>query len=253
MNTAKFDVRWVLLPLLLIISIASFIYASSFTITHVVVEGNEIYSDEEAADYIFPTNADTPLWKVYLKYYILKKQNSIPFVQKYTVELLGIDTVKLTFYEKNVIGSFYYMSNYFYFDRDGIIVDSLGSSTEGIPVIEGLTFNRVVMYEALPVENSEIFTEILNLTQLLDRGDYAISRVSYDKDLKMTIYLEEPYENVKVYLGDSEHLADKLSVLGGIEEQMEGLDGTLYLDEVTSGIGGDSYIFKKNASDADSE
>ena len=54
-----------------------------------------------------------------------------------------------------------------YFDRDGIIVESSGEKLEGVPWITGLDFGQIVLYKPLPVEDPDVFQEILNLTQQL--------------------------------------------------------------------------------------
>lgn len=244
MNRRSFDVRWVLAPLLLAVAVACFAYALNMKTTNIVVEGNDIYTEDEVAKLVFPEENDTYLWKVWMKYSILKQQNSIPFVQKYSVDILGFDTVKITVYEKQIIGCFAYMSNYMYFDRDGIIVDSLGSLQEGIPLVEGFTFDQIVMHEQLPVENTDIFNEILNLTQLLSKSTVSVAKVSFDTDMNITLYLGEPEDQVKVYMGDSDSMADKLALLEGMVGELEGKCGTLYLDNSYAGVAGATYIFK---------
>ena len=54
-----------------------------------------------------------------------------------------------------------------YFDKDGIVVETSEQRTPGIPQVAGLQFGYVVMNEKLPVENEEVFEDILDITQLL--------------------------------------------------------------------------------------
>ncbi len=57
-----------------------------------------------------------------------------------------------TIWEKNV-----------YFDKDGIVVESSDQEIEGVPLIKGLTFDRLTMHQALNVKDASIFGTILNI------------------------------------------------------------------------------------------
>ena len=44
-----------------------------------------------------------------------------------------------------------YLEKYMYFDKEGIIVEASNEKTQGIPLVTGLSFEHVVLYEPLPV------------------------------------------------------------------------------------------------------
>ena len=73
------------------------------------------------------------------------------------------DSITIRVYEKSVAGYVEYMGRYMYFDRDGIVVESSETRTEGIPQVTGIRFDHVVLYEALPVKNTDIFQESFRL------------------------------------------------------------------------------------------
>ena len=66
-----------------------------------------------------------------------------------------------------------------YFDKDGMVVESSSSPTEGIPLVTGLNFNHVIMNEPLPVQNKNIFKMILNITQLLTKYHIMTDRIYF--------------------------------------------------------------------------
>lgn len=239
----KRNAKRIMLPIFLLAALLCFFYVWNMKANSIIVEGNEIYTDEEVAALIYEEEADTQmlriLWRIWSGY-----QKELPFILKYDVEAVGLRTVKVTVYEKQIIGCFVYMSNYMYFDHDGIIVESSGSRMDGVPLIEGFSFDHVTLYEALPVANEEIFTEILNLVQLLQKNDLEVARISYDERMRVTLYLAEP-ETVRVYLGSSEYLADKLSLLKDIEPELDGLSGILYLDTYGQNGSRETYTFKQ--------
>lgn len=72
-------------------------------------------------------------------------------------------------YEKNIVGYVHYLGKNVYFDKDGIVVESSDQEIEGVPLIKGLTFDRLTMHQALNVKDASIFGTILNITQLLDK------------------------------------------------------------------------------------
>ena len=113
-----------------------------------------------------------------------------------------------------------------YFDKDGIIVESTSHKLEGIPQIDGLEFGQIVLGEPLPVGDMNIFTEILNLTQVLSLYDMEVDRIHYDAKGQATLILGD----VKVFLGSSDNMNGKISELHDMMPQLGGLKGTLYLD-----------------------
>ena len=55
-------------------------------------------------------------------------------------------------------------------------------TTKGIPQVTGLSFDHVVLYEKLPVENSDIFQNILTITKLLNKYDVIIHHAQHNND-----------------------------------------------------------------------
>ena len=80
--------------------------------------GNSHYSNEEMTSRIFGN--DTPNTVLYTLFGSKKK--TIPFIQKYDVEIQWPRGMYITVYEKAVIGYIRYMGCNMYFDKDGIVV-----------------------------------------------------------------------------------------------------------------------------------
>ena len=91
----------------------------------------------------------------------------------------------------------------------------------------------------IPVENADIFNNILNITKLLQKYDLTSDKIYINKSNEITIY----FENVKVALGnDAATLEDKLMRLPSLLPQLEGKSGTLQMQ--TYDEDGGKYIFK---------
>lgn len=90
-----------------------------------------------------------------------KEIKGIPFIDTMDVIIVSNDTIKVSVYEKALAGYVEYLGRYMYFDNDGMVVEAAKVPTQGIPQVTGLTFDHIVLYEKLPIENDQIFQNIL--------------------------------------------------------------------------------------------
>lgn len=216
----------------------------SVNVTQVTVVGNSRYTENEIVSMLFQKNLD---WNS--AYFFLKEKTQehirIPFVEDYQVEFTGPTHVEVIVHEKSVVGYVSYMGSYMYFDKDGIVVESTDTALPGIPEISGLQFGQIVLYQALPVEDSRIFEEILNLTQLLSLRKLAVDGIRYNSKGEASLYINK----VEVVLGDGSQMDGKISLLANMMPQIQDLDGTLYLDNYDENKEDLVSTFKKNFSD----
>jgi cell division protein FtsQ len=158
-----------------------------------------------------------------------KSMENIPFVEKMDISVLDPHTVKIEVYEKALAGYVEYLDRYMYFDKDGIVVESSSETTKGIPMVTGLSFDHVILYQALPVENPEIFNEILSITQLVNKYDLSVDRIYFGMDDTLTLY----FDDVKAAFGAGENLEAKVMELQYILPELEGKSGTLRMENYT--------------------
>ena len=145
-------------------------------------------------------------------------------------------------YEKALAGYVKYLDTYMYFDKDGYVVESSGIRTQGVPQITGLAFNHIVLGEQLPVENPEVFAGIMDMTKLLNKYQLTADKIYFHSSGEITIY----FGQIKVAMGsDNSHLEDKLQLLPGFLEQLEGKSGTLQMENYEEGKG--KFTFKPDA------
>lgn len=210
----------------------------SYTIQTVYVEGNIHYTEEEIKSIVM----DGPLGNnsLYLSMkYRDRGVEGIPFVDVMDVDILAPDTIKIIVYEKTLTGCVKYLDTYIYFDKDSSVVESSGIRTLGVPQIMGLNFDYAVVGEMLPVENQDIFTEILNITKLLQKYELTSDKIYINKADEITVY----FGDVKVALGsDAATLEDKLMCLPGLLASLEGKSGVLQMQ--TYDEDGGKYVFK---------
>ncbi|MCD8083204.1 MAG: sporulation protein YqfD [Clostridiales bacterium] len=211
----------------------------SLQITEIEVTGNQKYTDEQIEEMLFPDKVSRNTAICYLLDHI-QEHEQIPFVEDYKLVFQGLGKVEVIVYEKSVVGYVSYMSSYMYFDKDGIIVESSGQALSGIPRITGLKFGHIVLYQALPVESQEIFSEILNLTQVLSIYGIEVDRIQFNEYGEANLYMGD----IEVVLGGNESLNGKIAELGDMLPMLEGRSGTLYLDDYDETSANAMYAFK---------
>lgn len=209
--------------------LVSYIYIiDNYTIQTVYVEGNIHYTNEEIIDMVMNGRYGHNSIFLSLKYRD-KGIDNIPFVEKMDVAIEAKDTVRIMVYEKAIAGYVTYLGRYIYFDKDGIVVETSEEETPGIPQVTGLTFDHIILHEPLPVENQEVFAEILNITQLLSKYSLSVDKIYFSKDYQVTLIFGE----VRAALGSSEDIDEKIMVIQYMMPDLEGKKGTLDLKEYT--------------------
>ncbi len=236
--------RWMVKVLAILTGIAIFLgivyyFVSTYTIKNVYVEGNLHYTKEEIKNIVM----EGPLGNNSL-YLSLKYRNKdiedVPFVDVMSVEVLSPDTIKIIVYEKALAGYIEFMDNYLYFDRDGFVVENSNVLTEGIPLITGFDFEYVVMGEKLPVEDEIVFTNVMNITNLLSKYEMIADKIYFASKSDITVF----FGDIKVVLGDSRNLEEKIMNLPAILSNLIGKCGTLNLENYSEDT--DMMIFTQD-------
>lgn len=228
----------ILLVILAIILGIGYYVLDTYRIETVYVEGNVHYTEEEVKSIVMDgVLGDNSLY-LSLKYKNKGVEN-IPFVDVMDVTILSPDTIKISVYEKALAGYIKYLDSFMYFDKDGYVVESSSVKTLGVPQITGLEFNHVVLGEKLPVENDEVFNEILNLTMLINKYELVTDKIYFHSSGDVTLY----FQDVKVAMGNEpDKLEDKIMLLPNFLAQLEGKSGTLQMENYDEDKG--KFTFK---------
>lgn len=217
---------------------AGFYVVHTYTVKNVYVEGNIHYTQDEIKSIVMDGALSNNSLYLSLKYKNKGVEN-IPFVDVMDVSILSPDTIKITVYEKALAGYVKYLDTYMYFDKDGYVVESSSVKTVGVPQITGLEFDHVVLGEPLPVENKEVFGNILNITKLLNKYELTSDKIYFHSFDEVTIY----FGQVKVSIGKAgENLEEKIMLLPKFLQDLEGKSGTLQMENYGEGNG--RFTFK---------
>ena len=84
------------------------------------------------------------------------------------------------------------------------------------------------LYKKLPVENEDIFKEIMNLTQLLEKYEIAADKIYFDLNMNVTLY----FGQARVRIGNGNRIDKKIMQLSAIVPSIEGKKGQLDMSEL---------------------
>lgn len=232
-TTKKFRNRMILAAAVLgVTAVLLFALLSMFRITEVTVTGNEYYSDKQIVDFILGDGYQRNTLYLFLQYKY-QKHPVIPFVDDFEVTIDSIHSIQIRVYEKSIIGYVRYLGRNVYFDKNGTVVESTKEQMEGIPMIRGLYFDQLAMYEPLIVEDPAIFDTILDITQLLKKYDLNLDEIRFGNAEELHLQMED----VRISLGTGDHLEEKIARIKQLEPDLAGKSGTLdmknYTDEST--------------------
>ncbi|MBO5070357.1 MAG: cell division protein FtsQ/DivIB [Roseburia sp.] len=214
----------------LMIAAAVFVVLNVYTVETVVVEGNELYSDEQIKSLVLNDEYSWNSLYVDLKYRI-RDIGDVPFVDTMEISLDDPHTVRIVVYEKGILGSFYIdtIGQNAYFDKDGFVVETTEDVIEDVPKITGISCNEVVLYEKLPLEDEDLLSKLLALTQMLNKYSLLPQEIHYDENLRPTL----TYNEILVEVGSDDYLSQKVVRLSTILPQLAGMSGTLHLENWT--------------------
>ncbi|MEZ3443987.1 MAG: FtsQ-type POTRA domain-containing protein [Lachnospiraceae bacterium] len=219
----------IILGIINVLLMVMYFALTHFAVKTVQVDGNKHYSAEEIKSMVMTGYLGDNSLYLSLKYKN-KGIEDIPFVETMDVMVQSNDTIRITVYEKALAGYVQYLGRYMYFDNEGVVVETSKVTTKGIPQVTGLNFDHVVLHEKLPVENDQIFKNILTITKLLNKYDILCDRIQFDSSYNVTL----GYGGVKVTIGALDNLDEKLMQLPQILPSLAGEKGTLDLQNYTA-------------------
>lgn len=217
----------VILVALVMLLAGAFIYVvEKYTVDTIIVEGSTHYTTDEINNMVIGDGFLAKNSLLLSLKYRNKEIKDIPFIETMSVRIMSPTMIKITIYEKAVAGYVEYMGQYIYFDKDGTVVESSDIRTEGIPQVLGMKFDHVVLWEKLPVSDEEIFKNILDVSQLLEKYEIKVDKIYFDDDYNVTLYFDE----ARVKLGSFDNIDEKIIRLKAILPELKGRKGVLKME-----------------------
>lgn len=208
-----------------------------FHIDTVKIEGDSVYSENEIEESVFNRkfSDNALLFRIYNKIYGI---NKLPFIEDIDVKYVSHDTVLLHVYDKKISGCIKYMGQYVYFDKDGIVLQSLPEHKKNVPMVTGIKFGDFTIGEAFSVKDEKLFSKIMNISQLISHYKIEVSRIHSSND-GIILYSGK----VRVFLGKEEMYDDKLAALTSVLQttKKKNFRGSIDMSDYHSG---DKIILK---------
>jgi len=217
------------IAIIMLLGCAFAYFVKKYTVDTIIVEGSTHYTTEEINKMVIGDGFLAKNSIILSLKYRNKEIKDVPFIETMSVRILSPTTIKITIYEKAVAGYVEYMGQYIYFDKDGTVVESSDIRTEGIPQIMGMKFDHVVLWEKLPVSDEEIFKNILDVSQLLEKYEIKVDKIYFDDDYNVTLY----FDQARVKLGSFDNIDEKIIRRKAILPELKGRKGVVKLQNYT--------------------
>ena len=118
------------------------------------------------------------------------------------------------------------MSEYFYFDKDGIVREESEARLKDVPRVTGLKMDDCVLNEQIKPREEGVFAIILKITQLITKYELPIQEIQFNTltDIRLTT------STLTIKLGTSSELDAKIAELPSILKELSGMRGTLNME-----------------------
>lgn len=215
--------KWIIAVCIIAFLLGGFVFAFfNFKVEEVTVVGNAYYSDEEIKEAVFDSKYKDHI--IYLWFAErIESHKKFPFVDKYEVNIEGTDSVKITVYEKDIIGCFEQMGSYLFFNSTGTMIECSSKLVEGVPLITGVSYDNAVLNEKISIPEEGVLDKILKLVNVLERNNIIASRIHFDSAGDVILYID----SIRVELGDNSNMDGQILELKNILPILEGQAGTL--------------------------
>ena len=254
----------VLLVILAILGIALWLFDKRFRVDPKndvkvsIPNSTGIYTEEEIREYAYGKRW-LDRYSIFVRYYYkYHKIEPLPFLERIDITVSDQDEVIITAYEKPAVACIYDMGFYLYFNRDGEIVTTKRENEDDLPVVKGLVYTNLTLFEKFKTQDEKLFDVILNLvSQAVEKHQIDVDEIIFNGDLSVVLTVGANtyrlgYRNAyDVQIAMIPEVEKRLAQrnadngrTGGYEINMEGVfksDDEFYAREITEtdGSGGD--------------
>lgn len=164
---------------LVIVGVLLLLLGGIFRTEEITVEGLSYYTEEEFLARISGERArkNTLLFR-WEQFRVGEQQ--VPYIERYDITTEGKNVIRIQVYEKILVGCVKVMGQYLYFDKDGYVTETSVEQLPGVPLIKGLEFDRIVLYEKLKIQKDELYDVILNITKLVREYEIPAESITFN-------------------------------------------------------------------------
>ena len=272
-NNGKLKIILISIFAVLVISVLTFLLV--FHVKNVEVIGNTRYTESEIKS--------MALTEFYSSNSVLVSRlagnqeiTGIPFLNGFKIEKVSNNKIRIIVSEKQIIGYLKDGERDVFFDKDGTVVEIIepkivdgkqviaGEATTdkelikpeavnevvdtttfhaavtNVPFIEGLDTGTVALNKKLRVKDASVFNTIWGIARMVEKFDVRPDKVVFDAANDVTMH----YGNIRVLIGDSSLLEEKITRAAAILPKLTGEVGELHLEDYKIGV--DTIVFSKD-------
>ena len=272
-NNGMLKIILISIFVVLVIGVLTFLLV--FRVKEVEVIGNTRYTESEIKS--------MALTKFYSSNSVLvsrldgnQEVTGIPFLNGFKIEKVSNNKIRIIVSEKQIIGYIKDGERDVFFDKDGTVVEIIepkivdgkqviaGEATSdkelikpeevnevadtttfhaavtNVPFIEGLETGTVALNRKLKVKDASVFNTIWGIARMVERFDVRPDKVVFDAANDVTMH----YGNIRVLIGDSSLLEEKITRAAAILPKLTGEVGELHLEDYKIGV--DTIVFSKD-------
>lgn len=212
-----------------------------FRVTSVTVEGNTFYPEDVVAADVCGSFFDKNTISSFVKNR-LGFMKVPPYVRECEITYPGIHEVHIKLYEKKIIAGIAYMSQYIYFDKDGMVLKSTNEEIADIPLFQTKKMTTFTLYEKVEMEDGGLLGQILNLANLFQHYEVVWDRVVFNEANAAYLYVGD----IKVNLGKKESYDEQVSALSSVLDTAREQNFSGEIDMTNYRVKGD-IIFHRTA------
>ncbi len=211
---------------------------------NVKVEGTDLYTSEEIQGYILDDEYSGNAMYAFIKNKMFPKGDA-EFIDSFDVKLTSMNSLTIVCNEKKILGYLIQEDgNYVYFDYNGRIAEISQTFVDrGYMKVEGVSCENPERGKKLTIGKEQI-GYLTSLIKILQKNNLMPNVVSYDENSHIIL----SYETYNISLGSSVYLEEKIDRVLRILPQLDGLHGTLHLENYSS-ASTDIVFEKDNYSD----
>lgn len=214
------------------------IYILSF-VREIKVQGNQYSTSTEIIEWIeediFSINS----------IYLLIKYNFFSYDLQGKVEDIEVSMsapwgVVIKVVDKEPVSGIFINDQYVYCDDEGMVILESRTQMEGVPLIEGIEIDDYNLFETMPVDNVDIFNNVLEVLVILEGLEYSIDTINSTGGASVSITVGE----IEILLG-VDNYQEKIFQIQPIMLNLENQIGVLDLSNFSETNSNVSFIPKE--------
>lgn len=227
------------MTLILGIGIFLFLLGSAIRVDTIHIIGNQLYTAEKIQEDLFSGKTTKSTIVVFWEK-LTKSKNTIPYLKEYQISFENYHTITVTVQEKEIFGCIDYGSGYAYIDQEGMVLDFDEEKWDNVSIMEGLYVTKAILHETIETAYLDRLQLLQRLQILLQQHEIVVDSLYCSPQGTFRIQIG----HIQVLFGDTSELEEKVNIFASILPTMEGLSGTLYLNEYNAHSNTSGYRFE---------